>query len=112
LSTSTPAIQHALELGAVAEQYECEGSYAIALEKYQTCLAVLIEHLSREIKGSRRQHLLYQQVYNFPSLMQKNTFLAYHRFKNGLAKQKKLNLFCGDHLKKIWMSLLWILKVK
>ncbi|XP_059479674.1 serine/threonine-protein kinase ULK3-like isoform X2 [Neocloeon triangulifer] len=62
LSISTPSLHNALELGVVAEQYECERSYSVALEKYQSCLAILIEHLPREVKGSRRQHLLHLQV--------------------------------------------------
>ncbi|CAB3363420.1 Hypothetical predicted protein [Cloeon dipterum] len=62
LSVSTPELHSALQIGAVAEQYECERNFTLALERYQACLAILIAHLSREVKGSRRQHLLHLQV--------------------------------------------------
>ncbi|KAF4519166.1 hypothetical protein B566_EDAN008229, partial [Ephemera danica] len=62
LSAATPAMKSALELGTVAEQYAHENSLAIALEKFQAALASLIELLTQEVPGSRRQALLHRQV--------------------------------------------------
>lgn len=51
----------ALEIGEAAEQYLAEGSYALALEKFQSCLGVLVPLLGKEPLG-RRRDLLYKQV--------------------------------------------------
>lgn len=50
-----------LEIGEVAEQYLAEGNYALALEKLQSCLNVLVPILGREPAG-RRRDLLHKQV--------------------------------------------------
>lgn len=51
----------ALEIGEAAEQYLAEGSYALALEKFQSCLSVLVPLLGKEPIG-RRRDLLHKQV--------------------------------------------------
>lgn len=53
----------ALEIGEVAEQYLAEGNYALALEKFQSCLGVLVPLLGKE-PLSRRRDLLHKQVIN------------------------------------------------
>lgn len=61
LSKSTTGMTDALEIGEAAEQYLAEGSYALALEKFQSCLGVLVPLLGKEPLG-RRRDLLYKQV--------------------------------------------------
>lgn len=51
----------ALEIGEAGEQYLAEGNYALALEKFQSCLGVLVPLLGKEPLG-RRRDLLYKQV--------------------------------------------------
>lgn len=51
----------ALEIGEVGEQYFTEGNYALALEKFQSCLGLLVPLLGKEPVG-RRRDLLYKQV--------------------------------------------------
>lgn len=51
----------ALEIGEAAEQYLAEGSYVLALEKFQSCLSVLVPLLGKEPIG-RRRDLLHKQV--------------------------------------------------
>lgn len=48
----------ALDIGKSAELYEQEGSYAIALEKYEMALGKLLTLLSKEPQGRRRELLL------------------------------------------------------
>lgn len=61
LSKSTMGMTDALEIGEVAEQYLAEGNYALALEKFQSCLSVLVPQLGKEPLG-RRRDLLHKQV--------------------------------------------------
>lgn len=62
LSKTTPSMADALEIGEVAEQYLAEGNYALALEKFQSCLGILVPLLGKEPVG-RRRDLLYKQVH-------------------------------------------------
>jgi hypothetical protein len=61
LCIGTPAMTAALEIGSSAEQYIAEGHYQKALDKFQSCLGILIPLLSNEPKGHRRD-LLYSQI--------------------------------------------------
>lgn len=61
LFNATPAIGAALEIGSSAEQYVSEGNYQSALDKFQSCLGILIPLLNNEPKGHRRD-LLYNQA--------------------------------------------------
>ena len=61
LSKTTPSMADALEIGEVAEQYLAEGNYALALEKFQSCLGILVPLLGKEPAG-RRRDLLHKQV--------------------------------------------------
>lgn len=61
LCSKTPAMATALEIGSSAEQYMAEGHYQSALDKFQSCLGVLIPLLSNEPKGQRRD-LLHNQI--------------------------------------------------
>ncbi|KAJ9601515.1 hypothetical protein L9F63_000354 [Diploptera punctata] len=61
LSNRTPEMATALEIGSTAELYVGEGHYQRALEKFQSCLGVLIPLLSSEPKGRRRE-LLHSQI--------------------------------------------------
>ena len=51
----------ALEIGESAEQYLAEGSYELALDKFQSSLKVLVPLLGKEPPGRRRE-LLSKQV--------------------------------------------------
>ena len=51
----------ALDIGCLAEQYVAEGHYQSALDKFQSCLGILIPLLSNEPKGHRRD-LLHNQI--------------------------------------------------
>lgn len=53
----------ALEIGEAAEQYLAEGNYTLALEKFQSCLSILVPLLGKEPLGRRRE-LLHKQVRN------------------------------------------------
>ncbi|XP_033339551.2 unc-51 like kinase 3 homolog Aduk isoform X1 [Megalopta genalis] len=61
LSKSTTKILDGLEIGETAEQYLAEGNYVHALERFQSCLGVLVPLLKKEPAG-RRRDLLYKQV--------------------------------------------------
>ncbi|XP_026825173.1 serine/threonine-protein kinase ULK3 isoform X2 [Ooceraea biroi] len=61
LGKSTPGMTDALEIGEAGEQYLAEGNYALALEKFQSCLSVLVPLLGKEPLG-RRRDLLHKQV--------------------------------------------------
>lgn len=61
LSKSTTGMSGALEIGEAAEQYLAEGNYALALEKFQSSLGVLVPLLGKEPTG-RRRDLLHKQV--------------------------------------------------
>ena len=51
----------ALEIGSTAELYVADGHYQKALDKFQSCLGILIPLLSNEPKGRRRE-LLHSQI--------------------------------------------------
>ncbi|KAH0955306.1 hypothetical protein HN011_003105 [Eciton burchellii] len=61
LGKSTPGMTDALEIGEAGEQYLAEGNYALALEKFQSCLSVLMPLLGKEPLG-RRRDLLHKQI--------------------------------------------------
>ncbi|XP_017765550.1 PREDICTED: serine/threonine-protein kinase ULK3 isoform X2 [Eufriesea mexicana] len=61
LSKSTTSMADGLEKGDIAELYLVEGNYALALEKFQSCLGILIPLLGKEPAG-RRRDLLHKQV--------------------------------------------------
>lgn len=61
LGKSTPGMRDALEIGEAGEQYLAEGNYTLALEKFQSCLSVLVPLLGKEPLG-RRRDLLHKQV--------------------------------------------------
>ncbi|KAG6797579.1 serine/threonine-protein kinase ULK3 isoform X1 [Apis mellifera caucasica] len=61
LSKSTVGMMDAFEIGEIAELYLAEGNYALALEKFQSCLAILVPLLGKEPAG-RRRDLLHKQV--------------------------------------------------
>ncbi|XP_020285583.1 serine/threonine-protein kinase ULK3 [Pseudomyrmex gracilis] len=61
LSRSTTSMTDALEIGEAAEQYLAEGNYTLALEKFQSCLSILVPLLGKEPLGRRRE-LLHKQV--------------------------------------------------
>lgn len=61
LSSSTPQIKTALDIGASGELYAHEGSYATALEKYQLSLGCLLPLMKTEPKG-RRKDLLTEEA--------------------------------------------------
>lgn len=63
LSKSTTSMADGLEIGAIAELYLAEGNYALALEKFQSCLGILVPLLRKEPPG-RRRDLLHKQVIN------------------------------------------------
>ncbi|XP_011634933.1 serine/threonine-protein kinase ULK3 [Pogonomyrmex barbatus] len=61
LSKSTTNMADALEIGEAAEQYLAEGNYTLALEKFQSCLSILMPLLGKEPLG-RRRDLLHKQI--------------------------------------------------
>ncbi|XP_068081474.1 serine/threonine-protein kinase ULK3 [Anabrus simplex] len=61
LASRTPAMATALEIGYSAEQYMAECQYQTALDKFQSCLGILVPMLSAEPKG-RRRDLLHLQI--------------------------------------------------
>ncbi|XP_031828727.1 unc-51 like kinase 3 homolog Aduk isoform X2 [Nomia melanderi] len=61
LSKSTTKMADGLEIGEVAVQYLAEGNYALALERFQSCLGILVPLLKKEPAG-RRRDLLHKQV--------------------------------------------------
>ncbi|XP_043527661.1 serine/threonine-protein kinase ULK3 isoform X1 [Frieseomelitta varia] len=61
LSKSTISMADGLEIGEVAELYLAEGNYALGLEKFQSCLGILVPLLGKEPPG-RRRDLLHKQV--------------------------------------------------
>ncbi|KAF3429418.1 hypothetical protein E2986_00644 [Frieseomelitta varia] len=60
LSKSTISMADGLEIGEVAELYLAEGNYALGLEKFQSCLGILVPLLGKEPPG-RRRDLLHKQ---------------------------------------------------
>lgn len=61
LSASSPAIQHALDIGREAELVVGEKNYERALESFKSALGSLVPLLQKEPKGTRRD-LLYHQI--------------------------------------------------
>lgn len=61
LFSSTPQIQHALEIGRQAELYSYEQNHVAALDRYTSALNVLVPLLPQEPTGTRRD-LLQKQV--------------------------------------------------
>ena len=64
LSSATPALKTALEIGQSAEFYEKEAKFGIAIERYQKSLGLLLPLLSSEPKGPRKA-LLASQVHRW-----------------------------------------------
>ena len=54
LCLMTPQMKTGLEIIQSAELYELEGQYAVAIEKYETALSILIPLLKSEPKGHRK----------------------------------------------------------
>ena len=52
----------ALEMGCNAEEHYAEGEYRLAFNKFQTCIRILLNVLSTEPSG-RRRDLLHNQVW-------------------------------------------------
>ena len=63
LVNTTPSLKAALDIGIAAVQYDAEGQFASALERYESALQQIIQLLGKEPKG-RRKELLHQQVSN------------------------------------------------
>lgn len=61
LFTSTPQVQHALEIGRQGELYSYEQNHAAALDRYTSALNVLVPLLPQEPAGTRKD-LLQKQV--------------------------------------------------
>ena len=61
LASCTPALKAAIEIGIEATQYDGEGQCASAYDRYEMALQKIVQLLSLEPKG-RRKELLYQQV--------------------------------------------------
>lgn len=61
LCLATPNMQDALEIGNSAQMYVSEGQYKLALEKFESCLGILVPLLATEPTGIRKD-LLYKQV--------------------------------------------------
>ncbi|XP_055323910.1 serine/threonine-protein kinase ULK3 [Sitodiplosis mosellana] len=62
LFTSTPQVQHALEIGRQAELYSYEQNNSAALDRYTSALNVLVPLLKQEPSGQRREMLQKQVV--------------------------------------------------
>lgn len=61
LSSATPHLKVAIDIGIEAVQYDAEGQYSAAFDRYEMALQKILELLNAEPKG-RRKELLYQQV--------------------------------------------------
>lgn len=59
LASTTATMAGAIDVGKSAELYEREGSYSVALEKYELALGRLLNLLQNEPAGKRRELLLY-----------------------------------------------------
>ena len=64
LVSTTPSLKSALDIGVVAVQYDAEGQFANALGGYQAALQQIIQLLSKEPRGKRKE-LLHKQVILF-----------------------------------------------
>lgn len=64
LFTSTPQVQHALEIGRQAELYSYEQNNSTALERYTSALNVLVPLLKQEPSGIRRE-MLQKQIFEW-----------------------------------------------
>ena len=61
LVSTTPSLKAALEIGTEGVQYDAEGQFSVAYERYEVALQKIVQHLSIEPRG-RRKALLHQQV--------------------------------------------------
>lgn len=61
LANATPSLKTALEIGREGVQYDAEGAYSTAFDRYEAALQSIIPILNKEPKG-RRKDLLHQQV--------------------------------------------------
>lgn len=61
LFTSTPQVQHALEIGQQAELYSYEQNFSVALDRFTSALNVLVPLLKQEPAGIRKE-MLQKQV--------------------------------------------------
>ncbi|XP_019559803.2 serine/threonine-protein kinase ULK3 [Aedes albopictus] len=62
MSSSSPALKSALEIGRQAELYALENKLDVALESYKTVLGALMPLLAEEPRGSQRRDLLHRQI--------------------------------------------------
>ncbi len=62
LCQTTPRMLTGVEIARTAEEYELEGKYGTALEKYKTALGILLPLLSEEPRASPRRALLHAEV--------------------------------------------------
>jgi len=53
-------LKSALDIGVVAVQYDAEGQYSNALERYEAALKQIIQFLSKEPRGKRKELLHHQ----------------------------------------------------
>jgi len=60
LVSTTPSLKSALDIGVVAVQYDAEGQYSNALERYEAALKQIIQFLSKEPRGKRKELLHHQ----------------------------------------------------
>lgn len=61
MSSSSPNLKNALDIGQQAELYACEKSFETSLDKFQIALGILVPLLSNEPSGMRK-NLLHQQI--------------------------------------------------
>jgi len=61
LVSTTPSLKSALDIGVVAVQYDAEGQFANALGGYEAALQQIIQLLSKEPRGKRKE-LLHKQA--------------------------------------------------
>lgn len=60
LFASTPAVQHALDIGRQAELYTYEQNFSTALESFTSALNVLVPLIRQEPNGERKDLLQLQ----------------------------------------------------
>lgn len=61
MSSSTPEMKTALEIGIEGVTYDAEGRYNEAFDRYESAISMLLKLLKSEPKGPR-QKLIQQQV--------------------------------------------------
>ncbi|XP_057377024.1 serine/threonine-protein kinase ULK3-like isoform X2 [Daphnia carinata] len=79
LSSTTPDLLSALEIGLEGVQYDGEGQHAVALERYKAALEKLIPLLRSESKGRRRELLRLQITLWMDRAEQLQTFHDLHQ---------------------------------